>query len=317
MKLRFLPAALLEIVGSGLLSGADPQLVNLVMPDAKVLAGINVDQAKASLFGQYLITQIQAQDQHLQQLVSQTGFDPTQNLDELLLASNAMQPHTGLTLARGTFKMAQIATAAQNAGAVSELYKGVMIIENPQRTNGFAFLSSTYALAGDVGSVKGAIDRQTSPAPLPASLQLQLNNLSANQDAWLISEVPPPATGGLKVNGGNLPAIPTNTFQSIQQATAGVKLGSQIAISAELTADNAQDATTLAGVLQFLVNMGALQTQQKNPQASTVLQSATIAANGYLVDVSLSIPEAAAESLFSLKPKVRTPAPNPGRRRPQ
>ena len=42
---------------SGVLSAADPQLLNLLMPDAKVIAGINVEQAKGTQFsGQAKIT---------------------------------------------------------------------------------------------------------------------------------------------------------------------------------------------------------------------------------------------------------------------
>jgi len=37
------------------LSAADPQLLNLVMPDVKVMADINVEQAKTSPFGQFVL----------------------------------------------------------------------------------------------------------------------------------------------------------------------------------------------------------------------------------------------------------------------
>ena len=58
------------------------------MPDAKVLAGVNVAQAKSSPFGQYVLSQISANDPGLQQLASVTGFDPRQDLCEVLVASN-------------------------------------------------------------------------------------------------------------------------------------------------------------------------------------------------------------------------------------
>src|SRR5579864_7272023 len=89
MKAPIFTAAPLAIIFAGLLPAADPQLLNLVMPDAKMLAGVNVDQAKATPFGQYLLTQIQMQDQHLQQMVALTGFDPTRDVHEVLLATNA------------------------------------------------------------------------------------------------------------------------------------------------------------------------------------------------------------------------------------
>ena len=66
MKASIFAAAPLTIVFAGLLPAADPQLLNLVMPDAKMLADVNVDQAKASPFGQFVLAQIQAQSQQQQ-----------------------------------------------------------------------------------------------------------------------------------------------------------------------------------------------------------------------------------------------------------
>ena len=41
------------------LFAADPALMNLVMPDAKSMAGVQVDQTQLSPFGQYLLSQFQ------------------------------------------------------------------------------------------------------------------------------------------------------------------------------------------------------------------------------------------------------------------
>ncbi|HEY7389247.1 MAG TPA: hypothetical protein VH640_12110, partial [Bryobacteraceae bacterium] len=250
MKCWIVSAAILMAPCAGVLGAADPQLLNLVMPDAKILAGVNVDQAKTSPFGQYVIAQVQAQDPHFQEFVTETGFDPTRDLDELLVASNGTgKTAAHLTLARGTFNADAIDRAAKAGGAVSELYNGVTIVENLKHGDGFAFLNGTLAIAGDIASVKAAIDRQTTPATLPASLLVAINQLSTTEDAWGISEVPPPA---LKppANAPNLPVVPPNTFQNITQASGGVKFGAQVAINAQLLASTSQDATAVANVLQ-------------------------------------------------------------------
>jgi hypothetical protein len=317
MKLRISTPATLVIVWAGTLSAADPQLLNLVMPDAKVLAGVNVDQAKTSPFGQYLLAQFYSQDQHLREFTAQTGFDPTRDLEEILVASTGSQPHaSALTAARGTFSTDKINAAAQSAGATSESYKGVTILEDPKKRNGYAFLSPTVAVAGDIASVKGAIDRLTTApsSPLSAALIVKVNQLSAAQDAWAISEIPPPDLK-LPGNGGNTSSIPAGALQNIQQASGGVKLAAQaVVVTGELHADTAANAGQLAGVLQFLVNLGQMQAQQ-NPQAATMLKSLAVAANGNLVNVSLNIPEADAESLFQLKPKPRVSPPSQARPR--
>jgi len=315
MKASTFTAAPLAIIFAGLLPAADPQLLNLVMPDAKMLAGVNVDQAKASPFGQYVLVQVQAQDQHLQQLVTLTGFDPTRDLHELLMASNGVQPHpSSLVLALGSFDAGKIGAAAQAGGATTQTYDNVTILIDPQGANAVAFLNGTVAVAGDVASVKGALDRQTAPAPLDAALLVQVNQLSAAEDAWAVSEVPPPAINP-PANATNMPNIPLGVFQKIQQGSGGVKFGAQIVITAVAQTATPADATAMAGVLQFLVNLGQLQ-QQKNPQAVAILNSLVVTASGNAVSISLSIPEAQAESAFNLKPNAvaRPNVRQPGRR---
>src|SRR5580700_5520247 len=111
MNARILTTATLALAITAVLpaKAADPQLLNLVMPDAKILAGVNVDQAKTSPFGVYVLAQFQAQDQHLREFTAQTGFDPTRDLHEVLVASTGSQAHApALTLARGTFSTDKI-----------------------------------------------------------------------------------------------------------------------------------------------------------------------------------------------------------------
>src|SRR5438105_14672638 len=107
MNARILTTAAMMSALCGVLpaNAADPQLLSLVMPDAKVLAGVNVDQAKTTPFGVYVLGQIQAQAaQHLQQISTLTGFDPTRDLHEILIASNGVPGgKSGLVLARGNF----------------------------------------------------------------------------------------------------------------------------------------------------------------------------------------------------------------------
>src|SRR5947208_5022303 len=126
MKAQLLTATLFTAF-SGVLSAADPMLLNLLMPGAKIVAGINVDQAKRTQFGQYVLDQMQTADAHMQELVALTGFDPRRDVRELLVATDGTisadgtPSKTGLALARGTFDVARIIGAATQHGAVTEL----------------------------------------------------------------------------------------------------------------------------------------------------------------------------------------------------
>jgi hypothetical protein len=234
MKAQLLTATLITTF-SGVLSAADPLLLNLVMPDAKVVAGVNVQQAKGTQFGQYILNQMQTTDAHMQELVALTGFDPRRDVTELLVASNAApaadhEPNkVGLALARGTFDVAMITAAATQHGAVTELYNNVTIIEDPKQEGGIAFLNSTTVAAGDIASVKGAIDRQTMAQPLPAGVLVKINQWSTSQDAWGVSTVPPMSMAGTPKAGQANPMA--GAVQAVQSAAGGVKFGANVVFS--------------------------------------------------------------------------------------
>ena len=305
MSARLLTSAALISALCGALPGmaADPQLLTLVMPDATVLAGVNVQQAITTPFGQYVLAQIQSQQQQqLQALITLTGFDPTQDVTELLVASDAAPAHTGLALARGTFPVAQIAAAATLEKAVTEKYSGVTILEDPKQTHGFAFPNGTLVIAGDIANVKAAIDRLKAPASLPAAVTVEVNHWSGANDAWVITTVPPsalhPPSSAPKVPGvGGQGAV---AFQAIQSGAAGVKFGNVVTLTAQAQADNAADAESMAGVLQMLASMAQLQASS-DPTAAALAQSLKISASGAAVNISVSLPEAQFEQLTQPK----------------
>jgi len=279
---------------------ADAQILTLVMPDAKVVAGVNVQQALATPFGQYVLSLIAPQNQQTQALATLIGFDPRQDVRELLVASaGATAPaaaagsaaHSGVAFARGTFDPAKIAAAAALAGAKSETYGGLTILEDATLVGGIAFVDATLAVSGDVASVKAAIDRLSAPTTLPAPLLAQINQWSSTQDAWVVDAAPlaslTPPSGAPRLPGLAQGAA----LQSIQQAVAGVKFGATVVVTAQAQADTPQDATALAGLLQLAVNLAQAQTSQQNPQAGLLLKSLTATAQGNTLNVTLSVPQ--------------------------
>jgi hypothetical protein len=306
MKARVITTASLLSVFAGALPAADPQLMKLVMADVKVMSDVNVMQAKLSPFGQFVLTQMESS--RIQQFAAETGFDPRQDLIELLLVSNgAPGAANSLALASGVFNLAKIATAATASGATQETYNGVTIIEGPKKTEGIAFLNASVMIAGSVANVKAAIDRQTAPATLPPSLVTQANQLSVTQDAWALSIVSPaalappsdptpPAVGGVP--------IPPGVLQQVQSGYIGVKFGTSVAFTAQAQSDTAENATALAGLLQLFGNLAQMQTAQ-NPSAAAFAKSLTVTAAGTTVNISASVPEAQFQQLLTPKAAVQ------------
>ncbi|HLK66167.1 MAG TPA: hypothetical protein VKU19_22185 [Bryobacteraceae bacterium] len=311
MNARILTTSTLALAVVAVLpaNAADPQLLNLVMPDAKVLVGVNVDQAKTSPFGQYVLSQMQTQDQEMKKLESQTGFDPTRDVHELLVATSAVgnsasNDQTGLFLARGSFDAAKVTAAATADQAITENYKGVTIIEDPKGTHGVAFLSPTLAIGGDIANVKSAIDRQAGGPTISAALMTQVNQWSNSQDAWLVSIVPP-STLHAPATAPNVPGLNgTGAFNTVQSAAGGVKFGSLVVVTGQAQSDNAQDAQQMGDAIKMLGMLAQMQAQ-KDPAASALAQSLQVTTSGSTVNVSISMPQDQLQQLLKPKPNVR------------
>jgi hypothetical protein len=301
MKALIASTAALAALFSGVLSAADPQLLNLVMPDVKVMADINVAQAKTSPFGQYVLLQIETQQ--LQQIAALTGFDPTKDVNELLVAGNGAAEHAGLALAYGNFNVATITSFVALQKVPTETYRGVTIFEDPKKQGGLAFLSTSLVAAGDLVNVKAAIDRLSAPSILPASLLVEIGQLSAANDAWALTTVPP---SSLKPSS-SAPAVPgvgngaENVLGNVLSASGGIKFGANVVMTAQAQADTAQNATAITGLIQFLVNMAQLKAAQE-PQVQVLAKALTVSANGATVNISLTLPSAQFQEL--LQPKA-------------
>jgi hypothetical protein len=274
------------------LQAADPTLLNLVMPDAKVLAGINVQKAKTTQFGQFLLTQMPVGDP-MNSFITSTGFDPRQDLTEVLIASDAAAKSSGLVLARGTFNPAQIAAAVAKDGKhTSQTYNGAQLItSNTGADHGaVAFLSESIAVAGDLASVKGAIDRSTGNNAIDPGLAAKVAGFAAT-DAWSVSIAP--------INFGGDAAAANNplggALKSIQQASGSIMLTSPVQITAQALADSDQDATSLSDVLKFFVMM---MQGQNTGGAASLLNSLNVSTDHSTINIQVSIPEDQLEQLI-------------------
>lgn len=293
MNATFASTAALAALFSGVLSAADPQLLNLVMPDVKVMADLNVTQAKASPFGQYVLAQIQPQQ--IEQIAALSGFDPTHDLTELLFAGTGASQKSGLVLALGNFNVPTISNAIAKFQAGTETYRGVTIFEDPQKQGGLAFLSGTVAAAGDLVNLKAAIDRLSAPAILPAALLAEIGQLSAADDFWALSTVPPAA-----LQTGAIPGLPSgagSALGTVQSISGGVKFGTNVVATVQAQADNAQDAAGIAGLVQFGVSMVQAKAADQ-PQVQALVKALTVAADGTAVNLLLTLPSTQLQELI-------------------
>jgi hypothetical protein len=281
----------------------DPQLLNLVMPDARVLAGVNVTNARNSIFGQFMLAKIPAGDAGFQKLISLTGFDPRQDLSELLMASAAQQgSKSGLVLARGNFDVAKI-TAALNGQQPQNWDGAVLITSTNAKDNGaVAFLNNSIAIAGDVTSVKAALDRQNNANSIDPALGAKVQSLSEADDAWTVSIASPasllPIGAAADTSGNQI----TGILKNIQSSSGGLKFNDQnVNVSGQAIADTPQNAGALGDVIRLLATLASANAgaNAQAAAAAQILQSLQITTDGTAVNLALTVPESQLESFLN------------------
>ena len=307
---RKLVISLLAAVVS--VSAAELDLLKLVMPEARVVAGANITQIRVSALGQFLLSRLSPQEEKdLQELVQTTGFDPRWHLEEVVIAApGGAGNRQGLVLARGTFNPLLLLGAAKEAGAEVAAYQGVEVVSAPGGQGAFALLDRSTAVAGDPESVRGAIDCRGSGAgaKLDPKLTAKIGELRPTQDAWFVSLVPFSELAARVPNPNASGLLQGDLLQSIDQVSGSVKFGALVEASGEMVARTPQDADTLAAALRFLA--GLVQLNQRDPrvaQLGPLLETLDIKTDKNAVKLRLSIPETQLEAL--IQSSARKPRP--------
>jgi hypothetical protein len=277
-----------------------------------VVAGIDVQTAAASPFGQFVLSRAQQGDEGLQKLIQATGFDPRRDITELLFVSldNPPAHGNGLVLARGRFDIDRLVSYAQaHTKAAVSTYAGVKFVSVGDGDNGaFAFLDTNTAVAGNSETVRAALDRRGGSVVLEQPVANKVQDLSAKYDAWMVS------AGGFDGRfmprmGDAAPKGPVNgaVLQAIEQTSGGVKFGTTVQVAGEAVTRSDKDATALVDVVNFLTSM--IQLNRERPevaQFATALDSLKVTAAGTAVRLTISIPETDIERMMN-QPK-RAPA---------
>ncbi|MEO8100730.1 MAG: hypothetical protein ABI811_23735 [Acidobacteriota bacterium] len=300
MNLFRISALMLPLAASSAWAAADPQLLNTLMPpEAKVIAGVQMDQAKAAPFGQFMLTQMGVSTQ-FDQIKAATGFDPRTDLSEIVAGS------TGdgkiLIAGHGAFQATRVANLAAMAGAVTEDYRGISLLKAPTTVgaeeNAVAFLDGSTVVLGDRTQVKAAVDRWIAAVRSTGGLMDRAAAVSASSQAWGVATGLTELAGKQAAGAAPQAAAMQNLLSSVDQIAGGLTFGgTDIAVHGQAFTRSSQDAQALADVLRFIIGMAM-------PQASLAglpqLDVPQFDVQGSAVSFSLSIPEAQAESL--LKP---------------
>ncbi len=286
---------------------ADATLLNLVMPDAKVIMGADFDRLTNSPFGQHALSLMNLEGKEFESFVAMTGFDPRRDLREVLVASQSVEGNVGaggVVLVRGAFDEAKLtALASVNGGTVSS-YNGVKLLTGPANPRHagptIGYLGGGYLIVGQDAPVKAAIDRQRAAKPLDAALAARIQSAGNQYHAWVVTTTSPAELAGRVRNPNVAGAMKGDLLQAIESMSAGVRFGANVEVGGEANTRSDRDASSLVDVARFLVSMA---TSNAPPAFGKIAESLQLSSEGTVVRFSASLPEAEFEQL--IRPRRR------------
>jgi hypothetical protein len=309
--MRYQPVLLAILLSASAAFAADPALLNLVMPEARMVAGIDVERARDSFFGKKILEQIDAKGaDDLSKFAAMTGFDPRRDLREIVIAAtdaNTKNP-PALIVVRGTFDMGRINGFLKTTGlAPVETLNGVDLYTkvDGKEEMGFAFLDGSTAVAGNKAGVRAAVQRRGGQgAAMTAETLAKVQSMSQSNDIWMVTSIPVAELSNALPGGaaaGPAPGMMNgDAFKGIEQAAMGIRFGaSTMDLTAETVSRTDKDATSIADIVRFLATM--VQMNRDKPEVkglATALDAMKLTTDARTTRLTISLPVADMEKMI-------------------
>ena len=264
---------------------ADTGLAAFIPADTVALAGIRMDQLRATPVYQKLRAQKRLSE--LDDLKARTGFDPTSDVSEMLIAANGKE---GVTIARGHFN-------PTDAAAQKSTYKGYTLYAHG--AGAYALIDPTTVIAGSAAGVRSAIDQYKSGArsPAVASLLERAKIIPAQNQIWAVADSADAfsglATSGNAANFGKI-------FGQIERLTFSADLSQGIKAFATGECRTDQDAKSLGDALRGLISLGKLSVAQGQTDLLRLYDSVQLDQEQKTLKVALRVPPDLVDKLMEL-----------------
>jgi hypothetical protein len=277
--------------------------MGLVPSDTKVVFSIGVQDARDSEFGQFILRNLQVNDPHMQQFMTQTGFDPRRDLQAMVVAlgstgGGASNNSSFAVLARGSFDMSKITALAQQHGSKVQRVADVDVYlpgdgKGPSQ-HAFAFLDPDVVGIGDLNSLRQMIANRETPSQLDPNLQSLVEKASAGQEIWFASTGGVPHPTDMPQGGEGHQQQVMQALQGIVRSCGGIKLGNVVQFSFDAITRSDKDAMSLGDVIRFLAAAAQMQRDQNAQQAQILgpaLDNLNLSTSGNEVHVTTAVPE--------------------------
>ena len=271
----------------GVAGAADPAMLELIMPDARVVMEVNLDHIVASPLGQAMSPQMKADLLSLRTSAQDSlpglgTLDWSRYAREVVFAAGAPdgpgKPLPSLIIVRGLLDPALIESLNTFSGVKSS-YLGIPILSSANGNSAVAFLDGSIAVIGQSSDVKAAIRRRGQNTPPSPVLAEGLARYEGQCDAWLVS-------AGSLAAPAKTPIASLKWLERLDSFTGGVRFGPDFELSAEMRARNEKDVAGMAGELRWFA--GVVQTQEKTALS---LEDMNFQVEGTRLSLSLQVPE--------------------------
>jgi hypothetical protein len=267
----------------GLAAAADPDLINLVMPDASVVIEVNLAKIMASPIGsamaeavhQKMATQVKTEltkskPPFADQIAGLTNIDWSQQVQDIVIAGGTGKSAPALMIMRTSLDQARIQALKAFDGAVVE-YEGVPILASAKPGSAaFAFLGNPIVVIGQMADVKSAIHRRSQHTVLPPALAAQVARYSGD-DIWVAAtgSLAGPLAGGAA--GSAAGAKAAQYLAKLTGFNGGLRFSPDFDVSANIEARTEKDAVEMADGLHWLA--GTVQGLQYQVNGKRILMS--------------------------------------------
>ena len=287
-----------------LVAAADPEMMNLVMPDASVVMEINIAKIMASPIGlamgeaihQGIAKQPQAdlakaKPEFQEQIALIGNIDWSREVRDILVAGGNTKSSPMLMIVRSSLDPARIRALQAFTGEMAD-YEGVPILASSKPGNGvIAFLDNGIVVIGQMSDVKSAIGRRNQPAVLPAALTAEVAKYSG-YDIWAATTGAFPAPAPLAGPAAKSPAAAeaVQYLAKVAGFNGGLRLSPDFELAADIEARTEKAAAEMAEGLRWLTS--TVKSQAKNAgQAGSGLEGLKYQVNGKRILLSLHVPE--------------------------
>lgn len=282
---------------------ADPEMMKLVMPDAKTVMEINLARIMASplgdamregarqgLAGELNGEMAKAKPEFQAQMALLSSIDWSQQVQDILVARGSGKQPPTLIIVRSSLGLAQMQALKAFSGNATA-YEGVPMLESSKPEEGaVAFLDGIVVL-GQMNDVKAAIHRRGQPAVLPAALAAQVAQYNQD-DVWMAStEVL--AVPSIPPSAASAPAGAQMIGQFVQKVAGlngGLRFSPDFDLSADVEARTEKGAGELAQGMRLLTGMAQSQARSLG-QGLHGLEGFKFQLAGKHIRLSLHVPQ--------------------------